>query len=169
MAATFGCRVTGIDLTEEFVAVARELTRRCGLAERVRFEPGDALAMPFADASFDGATLIHVGMNIADKATLFAEARRVLRPGGRFLCLEFSRPVADALRRANSIPSCRPPRAGSPASCGFSPDAPPARGGPASASPAPCSGSARWPSSSARCWPPAPTSSGSSSPTTWVT
>ncbi|MBV5325011.1 MAG: class I SAM-dependent methyltransferase, partial [Rhodospirillaceae bacterium] len=79
-----GCRVTGIDLTPDFVAVAQTLTQRCGLADLVSFHLGSALALPFGVGSFDAATLIHVGMNIEDKASLFAEARRVLKPGGRF-------------------------------------------------------------------------------------
>jgi ubiquinone/menaquinone biosynthesis C-methylase UbiE len=83
IALTFGCRVTGIDLTEEFVAAARELTARCGLADRVAFRQGDALAMPFADASFDRACCLNVAMNISDKAGLAREIRRVLKPGGR--------------------------------------------------------------------------------------
>jgi ubiquinone/menaquinone biosynthesis C-methylase UbiE len=77
-----GCDVTGIDLTDEFVTVARSLTRRLGLEGRVRFENASGTAMPFAAASFDAATLIHVGMNIADKAQLFREVKRVLVPGG---------------------------------------------------------------------------------------
>jgi SAM-dependent methyltransferase len=85
MAATFGCRVTGIDLTEEFVAVARELTRRCGLSQQVAFERGDALAMPFADQSFDAASCLHVAMNIPDKRRLLAETSRVLRRGARLV------------------------------------------------------------------------------------
>lgn len=83
-AEAHGCRVTGIDLTPEFVACAVALTARCGLAGRVDFQQGSALAMPFAASTFDAATLIHVGMNIADKAKLFAEARRVLMAGGTF-------------------------------------------------------------------------------------
>jgi ubiquinone/menaquinone biosynthesis C-methylase UbiE len=78
------CRVTGVDLTEEFVEAAEGLTRRCGLADRVSFRQASALALPFADASFDAATLLHVGMNIEDKAGLFAEVRRVLKPDARF-------------------------------------------------------------------------------------
>ena len=77
-------RVTGIDLTPDFVATAIGLTRRCGLADRVDFRQGSALSLPFPDATFDGATIIHVGMNIADKAKVFAEAHRVLKPGSRF-------------------------------------------------------------------------------------
>jgi ubiquinone/menaquinone biosynthesis C-methylase UbiE len=78
------CDVTGIDVTAEFVELARLLTERVGLADRVRFEQASALALPFPAASFDAATLLHVGMNIADKPLLFAEARRVLAPGGVF-------------------------------------------------------------------------------------
>jgi ubiquinone/menaquinone biosynthesis C-methylase UbiE len=79
-----GCRVTGIDLTEEFVAVAKMITRRCGLGERATFKQASALDLPFADASFDAATMIHVGMNISDKAKVFGEVRRVVKKGGRF-------------------------------------------------------------------------------------
>ena len=77
----FGCRVTGIDLTSEFCHVARHLTRLLELENRVRFEVGDALAMPFQDASFDGAYSMNVSMNIADKARFYREIHRVLRPG----------------------------------------------------------------------------------------
>lgn len=83
-AATYGCRVIGIDLTEDYVEVAAALTRRCGLQDAVSFQQANALSLPFADASFDAATLIHVGMNIRDKAALFAQIRRVLKPRGRF-------------------------------------------------------------------------------------
>ncbi|MFO1047932.1 MAG: class I SAM-dependent methyltransferase [Geminicoccaceae bacterium] len=81
LAATRGYRVAGVDLTPEYVEVANELARRCGLADRVRFLAGDALALPFADASFAAAYTQHVAMNIADKAGLYRELARVLRPG----------------------------------------------------------------------------------------
>jgi SAM-dependent methyltransferase len=83
-AGTTGCRVTGIDLTPEFVEVANALTRRCGLADRVSFREASALSLPFGEAGFDAAAMIHVGMNVEDKATLFAQVRRVLKPGARF-------------------------------------------------------------------------------------
>jgi ubiquinone/menaquinone biosynthesis C-methylase UbiE len=83
-AETHGCRVTGIDLTEEFVRVAVELTRRCGLSELASFRQASALDLPFDAGTFDAATLIHVGMNIADKARLFENVRRVLKPGALF-------------------------------------------------------------------------------------
>lgn len=83
LAATYGCRVTGIDLTAEFVATAVELTRRVGLAERVAFRQGSALDLPFSDASFDLGWTQNVAMNIADRPRYYAEMRRVLKPGGR--------------------------------------------------------------------------------------
>jgi ubiquinone/menaquinone biosynthesis C-methylase UbiE len=76
--------VTGIDLTESFVHVATDLTRRAGLADLVTFRQGSALSLPFPPRSFDAATMIHVGMNIEDKAALFSGVNKVLRPGGRF-------------------------------------------------------------------------------------
>jgi SAM-dependent methyltransferase len=84
LAATFGCRVTGLDLTAEFCRVAADLSRRTGLAGRVDYRQGDATAMPFADASFDVAWLQNAAMNIAARDRLYGEIRRVLKPRGRF-------------------------------------------------------------------------------------
>jgi len=95
-ATRFGCRVTGIDLTAEFCDVARVLTRAAGLADRIAFEQGNALTMPFADASFDGAYSMNVSMNIADKAGLYREVRRVLRPGAWFVLVEIAQGPAGA-------------------------------------------------------------------------
>src|SRR5215467_12934822 len=72
-ARRFGCRVTGIDLTSEFCDVARHLTRLLGFDDGVVFEVGDALAMPFRDAGFDGAYSMNVSMNIADKHAFYRE------------------------------------------------------------------------------------------------
>ncbi len=83
LAAKHGCRVTGLDLTEEYCRVANMLAARTGLGERVEFRHGDALAMPFEDASFDVVWTQHASMNIADKDGLYAEMRRVLGLGGR--------------------------------------------------------------------------------------
>ena len=90
MARRFGCSVTGIDLTAEFCEVARHLTRLLGLEAKIHIETGDALKMPFADTSFDGAYSMNVSMNIADKAALYAEIRRVLRPGGWLMLSELA-------------------------------------------------------------------------------
>jgi len=91
VASRFGCRVTGIDLTEEFCDVARHLSRLLSLEARVRFEVGDALKMPFADAGFDGAYSMNVSMNIADKGALYREIHRVLKPGGWLVLSELAK------------------------------------------------------------------------------
>jgi ubiquinone/menaquinone biosynthesis C-methylase UbiE len=83
-ARRYGCQVTGIDLTPEYVEVARDLTRMVGLESGVSYRVGSATSLPFDDGSFDAATLLHVGMNIPDKDRLFAEGARVLKRGGVF-------------------------------------------------------------------------------------
>lgn len=86
--ASLGCRVTGIDLTAEFIDVARTLTERCGLGDRVDFQQCSALDLPFADGAFDHVFCHNVTMNIPDKPRLAAEAARVLKRGGHFSCVE---------------------------------------------------------------------------------
>ena len=84
LAATYGCRVMGVDLSEPFVHAARYLTERTGQSERVSFETASALELPFEDGDFDAVLLQHVAMNIADRTRLYREIRRVLKSGGRF-------------------------------------------------------------------------------------
>ncbi len=84
LAATYGCRVVGVDLSEPFVDAARYLTERTGQSGQVSFQAASALALPFDDGRFDVALLQHVAMNIADRARLYREIRRVLKTGGRF-------------------------------------------------------------------------------------
>ena len=88
LAAECGCRVAAIDLTPNFVEVARILTARCGLADRVEIRQANALALPFQDGTFDHVWSYAVTMNIADKEGLGREVARVLKPGGRFSCNE---------------------------------------------------------------------------------
>ncbi|MBB25460.1 MAG: hypothetical protein CME02_08060 [Geminicoccus sp.] len=91
MASTFGYHVTGIDLTADYVAVGNQLSTMVGLAEVVTLQQASALDLPFSDGStgdgagFDAAYVMHVGMNIADKPQMMAEAARVLRPGGKLV------------------------------------------------------------------------------------
>jgi sarcosine/dimethylglycine N-methyltransferase len=84
LAANYGCRVTGVDLSEPFVDAARYLTERTGQSGRVSFEIANALELPFDGGRFDVALLQHVAMNIDDRARLYREIRRVLKLGGRF-------------------------------------------------------------------------------------
>ena len=89
LAKTVGCHVTGIDLTEEFVEVARMLAHRCGLSRNTEFHQGNALELPFEDNSFDVVWCQNVTMNIANKAELLAQIHRVLKPGGKFTYTEY--------------------------------------------------------------------------------
>jgi sarcosine/dimethylglycine N-methyltransferase len=84
LAATYGCRVTGVDLSEPFVDAARYLTERMGLSGQVSFQTASALNLPFDDDRFNAVLLQHVAMNIADRARLYREMRRVLKVGSRF-------------------------------------------------------------------------------------
>ncbi|MEM1385392.1 MAG: class I SAM-dependent methyltransferase [Pseudomonadota bacterium] len=94
----YGCQVTGVDLTPAFVETAAALTDMVGLSGQTTFRQGSALALPVQDEGFDIALLLHVGMNIADKGTLFTEARRALCPGGHFAVFDvMTGPVAEGL------------------------------------------------------------------------
>jgi len=82
--------VTVIDLTHDMVRVGRERAIAYGLDDNVRFTVGDALALPTQSGHFDGYTIGFGIRNVANIDQALAEAHRVLKPGGRFLCLEFS-------------------------------------------------------------------------------
>jgi SAM-dependent methyltransferase len=84
LSATYGCQVTGIDLSEPFVEAARYLTERTGQSNRVTFQTASALELPFDNGRFDAILLQHVAMNIVDRARLYRELRRALKSGGRF-------------------------------------------------------------------------------------
>jgi ubiquinone/menaquinone biosynthesis C-methylase UbiE len=90
LASQFGCRVTGLDLTADFVALAGMLAQRTRLSDKVSYRQGDALDMPFADASFDLVWSQNAAMNIADRDRLYAEMRRVLTPSGRLALQEIA-------------------------------------------------------------------------------
>lgn len=82
LATEFGCRVTGIDLTDEYCRAATMLSAKIGLADLVDYRQGDATNLPFDDGSFDAVWTEHVAMNISDKPRLYREMHRVLKPGG---------------------------------------------------------------------------------------
>jgi len=84
----FYCRVTGIDLVEEYIQTARTLNAQTGYNAQIKFEQGNALDIPFGDDSFDVVFSQHVTMNVEDKTRLIQEVRRVLRPGGKFVLYE---------------------------------------------------------------------------------
>ncbi len=89
LAKASGCRVTGVDLSEDYCSVGNKLTGWLGLSDRVRLEPGDATRLErFSPSSFDAAWTIHVGMNIEDKGSLYASVARVLKPGASFILFD---------------------------------------------------------------------------------
>ena len=81
----YGCRVTGIDLTEEYCRLAEFLADKFKLTERLKYHHGSALDMPFVDESFDVIWTQHVAMNIKEKEKLYQESVRCLKPGGLFV------------------------------------------------------------------------------------
>ncbi|MEN8131947.1 MAG: methyltransferase domain-containing protein [Pseudomonadota bacterium] len=86
IAAHSGCIVKGIDLTPEYIEVAKALTELTDLDGSVSFEVSSALDMPFDNSVFDAAITMHVAMNIPERVTLYSEIARVLKPGGT-LCI----------------------------------------------------------------------------------
>ena len=82
LAAEYGCRVTGIDITEEFVLTSEKLTDLIGLSDQVSFRVGDALDLAFDDEKFDAVWIQNSLMNVEDKDQVFREAYRVLKGGG---------------------------------------------------------------------------------------
>lgn len=83
IADRYGCRVTAVDLTDEYCETNRWLIRLVGLDDRISVRQADVTELPFPDRTFDVAVSQHVQMNVADKARLYSEARRVLKDGGR--------------------------------------------------------------------------------------
>jgi cyclopropane fatty-acyl-phospholipid synthase-like methyltransferase len=84
VAATVGCRVTALELQPDLNAVAAELTRRCGLADRITHQCGNILENPVEAGGYDAILSLLCFLHIADRANLFIAARRALRPGGKF-------------------------------------------------------------------------------------
>jgi sarcosine/dimethylglycine N-methyltransferase len=90
LASETGCHVDCIEMSPDYCAGAALLNRLTGLEDRVKVHLGSALELPFPDASFDVVWMQNVGMNIADKASLFDGIARVLRPGGRYAFQEMA-------------------------------------------------------------------------------
>jgi len=83
-----GCRVTGIDLSDQYIDAAERLTQLLAMQARVKFHAASALALPFNDNAFDGAWSIQMNMNVEDKLSWLKELHRVLKPGGRAVLYE---------------------------------------------------------------------------------
>ncbi len=117
LAATYGCRVTAVDLTGEYVETAGWLNQLTGLDGKITVRRADVTRLPFPDAAFDVVASQHVQMNVADKAALYAEARRVLVTGGRLAVwdvtagepgkIDFPLPWADQPGRSHLVSAAR--------------------------------------------------------------
>ena len=90
-------RVTLADINEAMLGVGRDRALDAGWLSEIDWLAADAMALPFADRSFDAVTIAFGIRNVTRIDRALAEARRVLRPGGRFLCLEFSKVVLPVL------------------------------------------------------------------------
>jgi demethylmenaquinone methyltransferase/2-methoxy-6-polyprenyl-1,4-benzoquinol methylase len=88
------------DINKEMLAVGRDRALNRGQVAGISWVCGDAERLPFPDASFDAFSTAFCLRNVTRLDNALAEARRVLKPGGRFLCLEFSKVVVPALRQA---------------------------------------------------------------------
>ncbi|MCG8554018.1 MAG: methyltransferase domain-containing protein, partial [Proteobacteria bacterium] len=113
LAAGYGCRVAGLDLTEAYCRAARVMAGWVGLDGKLDYCAGDALALPFASSQFDLVWTQHVAMNIADKPRLYGEVRRVLKPGGRFALYDVLQGTAGEIRYP--VPWARDPAISFPA------------------------------------------------------
>ena len=110
-----GCTVTAVDLTDEYCETSSWLNRLVGLDDRISVRQANVTELPFADGTFDVAISQHVQMNVADKARLYSEARRVLVDGGRLAMwdivigehdeLDYPLPWADQPARSHLVTS----------------------------------------------------------------
>jgi demethylmenaquinone methyltransferase/2-methoxy-6-polyprenyl-1,4-benzoquinol methylase len=96
-------QVTGVDFTAPMLDGARTRARREDRASRADFVEGDVTRLPFADAAFDGATMGFSMRNVVDIGATLREARRVLKPGTRFVNLDVTRPPNPLVRRLFGI------------------------------------------------------------------
>jgi SAM-dependent methyltransferase len=113
LAAEHGCHVTAVDLTPDYCDTAGWLNDLVELGDQIDVVQGDITALPMPDAAFDLIVTQHVQMNISDKAALYGELRRVLRPGGRLALwdvtagprqpIHFPVPWADSPERSHLI------------------------------------------------------------------
>lgn len=108
IADRYGCRVTAVDLTDEYCETNRWLNRLVGLDDRISVRQADVTELPFPDRTFDVAISQHVQMNVADKARLYSEARRVLKDGGRLalwdIMIERNGPIGDPIQLDYPLP-----------------------------------------------------------------
>jgi len=92
-------RVVGVDFCPEMIGMGRVKVATAGESPRIRFVIGDALRLPFADGCFDAVTSGFALRNVADIRQAFTEMHRVVKAGGRVVCLEIARPTLPIFRQ----------------------------------------------------------------------
>ena len=98
LAAAEGTTAVIADANAAMLEVAKDRAVDRGILEGLEFVCADAAELPLPDASFDAVTIAFGLRNVTRRAEALAEALRILKPGGHFLCLEFSRLIVPALR-----------------------------------------------------------------------
>jgi len=88
----------GLDPAEKMLDIAKEKTEELGLSDKIEYICGDALSLPFEESSFDVVTIAFGIRNVTDVDRALKEMKRVLKPGGQILILEFSLPTNGFLR-----------------------------------------------------------------------
>lgn len=96
-------QVVGVDPSKEMLLRGREKIRAAGLSGQIELVVGDGALLGFAHASFDGVVSAFCIRNLADRPKAFCEAKRLLRPGGRLVALELTRPTGRLLRDGHRI------------------------------------------------------------------
>lgn len=104
-----GAHVTGIDIVERHIQIARQRSAECGLSDQTSFGVADGMNLPFANDSFDRVYVFEAGCHMPDKAEFCKECARVLSPGGLFLGLDWMRKVGLTPQEALTYiePICR--------------------------------------------------------------
>ena len=98
VADRFGCRIEGVDLLPLRVELAKALATMTKMSDRTTYRVADATQLEFDTSSFDQVWMLDVSMHIRDKAALFAEIARVLRPGGLLVMHEQTGPLPKEMR-----------------------------------------------------------------------
>ncbi|MFY1679632.1 MULTISPECIES: SAM-dependent methyltransferase [unclassified Streptomyces] len=108
LVARTGARVTGVSVSEEQVKTANRLAAEAGVADRAVFAHGDAMDLPFSDASFDAVMALESICHMPDRQRALTEASRVLAPGGRIVLTDvFERAPRKAERHPGIDKFCR--------------------------------------------------------------
>lgn len=93
-----GGRVIGVDISEGMLEVGRRRVASSPYSDMIALQVGNAMDLPFPDNTFDGVTMGWAMRNVSSIPRTLAEIHRVLKPGGRFVCLEASKPFSRVIR-----------------------------------------------------------------------